>query len=74
VAGRLDGLSPLACLARGYAIVARPSGEVVTRADTVRVGERVDVRLHAGALGCRVKDVRAPEPAPDRGERDVRRA
>ena len=74
LAGRLDGLSPLACLARGYAIVARPSGDVVTRADAVRVGERVTIRLHAGGLGCRVEDVRAPEPAPDGGESDVRRA
>jgi exodeoxyribonuclease VII large subunit len=57
LAARLDGLSPLACLARGYAIVALPSGEVVTRADRVAPGERVTVRLHEGSLGCRVEDV-----------------
>jgi exodeoxyribonuclease VII large subunit len=57
LAARLDGLSPLACLARGYAIAALPSGEVLTRADRVRPGERVTVRLHEGSLGCRVEDV-----------------
>ena len=70
MAARLDGLSPLACLARGYAIVAGPSGEVVTRAVDVRAGDRVTVRLHEGRLGCRVEDVRAPEPAPKREGRD----
>jgi exodeoxyribonuclease VII large subunit len=57
LAARLDGLSPLACLARGYAIAALPSGEVLTRADRVGPGERVTVRLHEGSLGCRVEDV-----------------
>jgi exodeoxyribonuclease VII large subunit len=63
LAARLDSLSPLACLARGYAIVALSSGEVLTRADRVRAGERVTVRLREGGLGCRVEDVRDPEPA-----------
>jgi exodeoxyribonuclease VII large subunit len=69
LAARLDGLSPLACLARGYAIVALPSGAVVTRAGAVRVGERVTVRLREGGLGCRVEDIRAPEGAAE-GEGD----
>jgi exodeoxyribonuclease VII large subunit len=73
LAARLDSLSPLACLARGYAIVAAPSGAIVTRADVVRVGDRVTVRLHDGSLGCRVEDVRAPGPA-DREGRDGRDA
>jgi exodeoxyribonuclease VII large subunit len=61
LAARLDGLSPLACLARGYAIAALPGGEVLTRADRVRPGERVMVRLREGSLGCRVEDVRGAE-------------
>jgi exodeoxyribonuclease VII large subunit len=63
LAARLDGLSPLACLARGYAIAALPSGEVLTRGDRVRIGERVIVRLHEGSLGCRVEDVQGPAAA-----------
>ena len=52
LAARLDSLSPLACLARGYAIALSPAGEVVTRADRVRVGERLAVRLREGASGA----------------------
>jgi exodeoxyribonuclease VII large subunit len=76
LAARLDGLSPLACLARGYAIAVSPSGEVLTRAGRVRIGERVTVRLHEGSLGCRVEDVDRPgAPAgPGRGESDARHA
>ena len=67
LAARLDGLSPLACLARGYAIAALPGGEVLTRAERVRPGERVTVRLHEGSLGCRVEDVHGAKAsdAPD---------
>jgi exodeoxyribonuclease VII large subunit len=68
-AGRLEGLSPLACLARGYAVVARPSGEVVTDAGRVERGETLTVRLHRGSLECRVESVRPPaDPAGDQGD------
>jgi exodeoxyribonuclease VII large subunit len=59
LAGRLDGLSPLACLARGYAIATLPTGEILTRADRVRPGAEVRVRLHRGTLGCTVERVGA---------------
>ncbi len=58
LAGRLDSLSPLACLARGYSICTLPSGEVVTRAAQVSPGTAVSVRLREGSLGCRVEEVR----------------
>jgi exodeoxyribonuclease VII large subunit len=70
LAARLDGLSPLACLARGYAIAALPSGEVLIRASRVRAGERVTVRLHEGSLGCRVEDVQGPGAAAGPGRED----
>jgi len=60
LAGRLDSLSPLACLARGYSICVLPSGEVVTRVGQVRIGGAVRVRLADGSLGCRVEVVDAP--------------
>jgi exodeoxyribonuclease VII large subunit len=72
LAARLDSLSPLACLARGYAIALLPAGEVVTRAEQVRVGERLAVRLRAGSLGCRVEDVELDDASPGRGENDDR--
>jgi len=58
LAGRLDSLSPLACLARGYSICTLPSGEVVTRAAQVSPGTAVSVRLREGSLGCRVEEAR----------------
>jgi exodeoxyribonuclease VII large subunit len=67
VAGRLDSLSPLACLARGYSICTLPSGEVVVRTSQVAAGAMVSVRLREGRLGCRVEEVR---PAEREAERD----
>jgi exodeoxyribonuclease VII large subunit len=54
---RLQALSPLATLGRGYAIVR--SGEKTVRdASTVRPGDRLDVQLAAGALDATVTEVR----------------
>jgi exodeoxyribonuclease VII large subunit len=55
LAGRLDALSPLAVLSRGYSITFRPKTRVVvTDAGTVAVGDDVEVRLWKGELQCRV--------------------
>jgi len=54
----LEAVSPLATLARGYAIVRTvPAGRVVRRADEVRPGERVEARLGAGRLVCNIDEV-----------------
>lgn len=58
LARALDAVSPLATLTRGYALVMRADGSVVRRAGDVMVGERVDVRLAAGVLICRIDDVK----------------
>ena len=56
LSGHLHALSPLATLERGYAIVRRAAdGVVLRRADTVRVGDPVDVLLSQGGLRCEVK-------------------
>jgi exodeoxyribonuclease VII large subunit len=54
---RLQGLSPLATLARGYAIV-RAGGEALREAARVAPGDRVEVELASGSLGARVEEVR----------------
>ena len=54
---RLQALSPLATLSRGYAIV-RAGGDALRTAADVRAGDHVEVQLAAGSLGARVEDVR----------------
>lgn len=55
--GALDGLSPLAILARGYSIVQTvPEGTVVRRADQVAVGKEVSAKLASGRLLCVVRE------------------
>ena len=57
LAAHLDGLSPLAVLARGYSITLKPdTGHVISDAATVQPGEDVDVQLHRGRLTCTVTD------------------
>jgi exodeoxyribonuclease VII large subunit len=53
----LQAVSPLATLARGYAVVRRsgPGREVVSDAGQVRLAEAVEVLLHRGVLFCRVE-------------------
>jgi exodeoxyribonuclease VII large subunit len=59
LAGRLNALSPLAVLARGYTIVTRePEGTVVRAGADVAAGDRVRVQTRDGSFEARVT---APE-------------
>jgi exodeoxyribonuclease VII large subunit len=51
---RLDAMSPLAVLARGYAIATTGEGRAIRAAGEVSVGDRIGVRVHAGSLDCQV--------------------
>ncbi len=55
-ASRLDALSPLAVLSRGYAIVTR-KGETrpILNSREVERGDEVDVRVHRGRIFCEVR-------------------
>ena len=58
-AGKLDSLSPLAILSRGYSICMRvPGHEIVKESAELVVGDEVQVRLHRGRLHCDVREVR----------------
>jgi len=54
---RLQALSPLATLGRGYAIV-RAGSEALRDATSVAAGDRVEIELARGGLGAVVEDVR----------------
>ncbi|MCL2878132.1 MAG: exodeoxyribonuclease VII large subunit [Acidobacteria bacterium] len=56
-AGKMDSLSPLGVLARGFAICRDGEGKIVRNASDVRAGGDVRVRLAAGELECEVKSV-----------------
>jgi len=54
---QMEALSPARVLERGYAVVRRPGGTVVRRADQVGVGDAVEVQLAAGSLGATVDEI-----------------
>mgnify|MGYP001273946754 FL=1 len=57
LAGRLEALSPLAVLARGYAIARTMEGQVVKEAAQVQPGDRINLLLHKGSLRCQVEEI-----------------
>jgi exodeoxyribonuclease VII large subunit len=56
MAHKLEALSPLAVLERGYAVCLTPEGKVIRDAETVEAGAPVKVRLHRGTLHAKVSD------------------
>lgn len=56
LAARLDALSPLKILSRGYGVVQDGQGATVTTVAGVQVGDSVAVRLQDGKLLCRVEE------------------
>ncbi|MEM5816784.1 MAG: exodeoxyribonuclease VII large subunit [Desulfitobacterium hafniense] len=51
---KLDLLSPLAILGRGYSLTYGPKGNVLRKSDDINVGQQVQVRLQQGVLTCAV--------------------
>ena len=56
-ASKLDALSPLKVLGRGYAIGYTDGGEVLDSVGRVAVGDDLHLRLADGVLSCRVNDI-----------------
>jgi len=57
VAGRLDALSPLAALRRGYAVPLGEDGRILRSARQFEPGGRVRLRVVDGRVDCRVEGV-----------------
>lgn len=55
--GKIDALSPLAILKRGFALCRDSKGAIVKRAADVALGDRVRVTLAAGELDCRIEQI-----------------
>ena len=56
-AARMDALSPLTVLQRGYAICRDENGTIVRDAAAVRAGQQVGIDLARGGLRCRVEEI-----------------
>ena len=67
LAARMHALSPVATLARGYALVHRDDGTVLRRATDAQPGMGLRVRLAEGALECRVEQVYPARTRPGSG-------
>ena len=57
---RLEVLSPLKTLSRGYAIATSVEGKVVTDSGQLAAGDRVRLHLHRGKALCRVEELENP--------------
>lgn len=54
---RLDALSPLSVLTRGYSITEKEDGEIVRNVHQISVGDRLKIRVAEGTFGAEVKEV-----------------
>ena len=60
--GKMDALSPLSILQRGFALCRDAQGTIIKRAAGVNRGERVRVTLAAGELDCLVENASGDGP------------
>lgn len=58
-AGKLDALSPLAILERGYSITFNEEGELVRELEQVRIGQTIQTRLKSGTLKSKITEAGA---------------
>jgi len=54
---KLDALSPLSVLTRGYSITQKMSGEIVRDVHQIAVGQKLNIRLSRGKLEAEVTEV-----------------
>lgn len=55
LSARLDAMSPLKVLSRGYAIVSDENGKVIKRTEDAKPGDVLTARVEDGAITVRVQ-------------------
>jgi exodeoxyribonuclease VII large subunit len=60
LSGKLDMLSPLRVLGRGYLLAQRTSGQLVTQARELTVGDLLRLRFADGDVGCEITETADP--------------
>lgn len=63
LSGRLDAMSPLKVLGRGYSIATRSDGHALRRYDDVKKGDKVMLRLAVGTVVAKVTSLEGEQPA-----------
>ncbi len=58
LAAKLNALSPLSVLTRGYSFVSDGEGKVLKNAHGLNVGQKVRISFADGEAGCRVEDIK----------------
>lgn len=61
-AGRLEALSPLGTLERGYAVPRADDGTVLRRRDMFSIGSSFNLRVFDAEVGCRVEAIEEVRP------------
>ena len=56
-AGRLNAISPLSTLDRGYALAQRDNGKLARDASNLNVGDMLRIRLQKGSVDTRITDI-----------------
>ncbi len=57
LAGKLDALSPLAVLERGYALARGPSGDIVKSVEAVNIDDQISIELKDGTAEAQILKV-----------------
>ena len=57
IAGKLESLSPLAVLARGYSVTQTEHGQILTSSEHLEIAQRIHTRLARGTLISRVESI-----------------
>lgn len=57
LSGKLNALSPLAVLTRGYGVVCNENGEALTSVFNAKVGEKLEIRLSDGRISAVTEEI-----------------